>query len=244
MRRSAPCRDGSPSASSAARLPSAWRPAWLVQLGDGDGHRDDAAETFAGLFDDLHGRDSDALGRRHWGGRARGWIKQEGPPLAERHLEARPYVDDRPQRSTRAAPVWRPSARYRYLAAHDLSPLPPSASSSSPSRRCSRTAPLVWCTQDDEGRGDRSGRLGRCPVWPRSPKQGLTLDADLDHPRPSRSRRRRGRDAGEDRASTSSARIRTTSSGSTASRPAGPGVRPARGAQLHARPAGWTTATR
>ena len=48
----------------------------LVQLRDGNGHRDHAAEAFGGLFDDLHGRDSDALGRRLRGGARAMWVKQ------------------------------------------------------------------------------------------------------------------------------------------------------------------------
>ena len=53
----------------------------FVQLRDGNGDRDHAAEAFVRLFDDLHGRDSDALGRLAWRTAGAEWIKQEGRPL-------------------------------------------------------------------------------------------------------------------------------------------------------------------
>ncbi|MNX89393.1 hypothetical protein D3C86_1214070 [compost metagenome] len=50
----------------------------FVQLGYRDGHREHAAEAFVRLFDDLHGRDSDALWRRRT---ARAVDKAIGPPF-------------------------------------------------------------------------------------------------------------------------------------------------------------------
>ena len=55
-----------------------------VQLADGNGHGDNAAETFDGFFDDLHGRDSDALEARRPRRARRGMKKARRPPQPER----------------------------------------------------------------------------------------------------------------------------------------------------------------